>query len=362
MTKLTRRNLLAGAGAGSLLMMTLTPKEALAANWPQQSITVAIQYGAGGGTDTIIRALASALEKQFTVDIRAVNQPGAAGALAAENVLSRGPDGYWLLGNADYNKIFRVLGYTQDAPWKTWQFYKIGRSLPAWAVPIDSPFQTLADVVEAAKANPGGVRISNSGIGTVWHEATLVALEYPTGAKFNHIPYQGGAPAALAALQGEADVVATGIQEQVEYLRAGRLRNIGVFLTDPLEVDGVDEALQPVTDAIPGAADIGLIQGVYALAVQREAPQEVHDVLRAAVAEAVKDEGFRSVLANRVMFPEFLTGEEADREAALFESVTSWLYYDNDMEGIQNTPKELGIPRPQDFAEFWPPEGYSSTF
>lgn len=361
MTKLNRRQMLAGAGAGSLLM-TLKPKSALAQNWPEQAVTVVIQYGAGGGTDTIIRALAAALEKQFTVGIRAVNQPGAAGALAAENVLGRRPDGYWLLGNADYNKIFRVLGYTQDAPWKTWQFYKIGRSLPAWAVPIDSPFKSLSDVVEAAKESPGSVRISNSGIGTVWHEATLVALEYPTGAEFNHIPYQGGAPAALAALQGEADVVATGIQEQVEYLRSGQLRNIGVFLTEPLTVEGVDEPLQPVTDAIPGAADIGLIQGVYALAVQRDAPQEVHDMMRTAVAEAVKDEAFTSVLANRVMFPEFKTGEEVDREAALFESVTSWLYYENGMEGLQSTPEELGIPRPQDFAASWPPEDYSPKF
>ena len=361
MTVMNRRQMLTAAGASGLVM-TLTPRDAQAQGWPEKPITLVIQYGAGGGTDTIIRALAAALEKQFTVGLRAVNQPGAGGALAAENVLGRRPDGYWLLGNADYNKFFRVLGYSQEAPWKTWQFYKIGRSLPAWAVPMDSPFQTLADVVEAAKADPGSVRISNSGIGTVWHEATLVALEYPTGAEFNHIPYQGGAPAALAALQGESDVVASGIQEQVEYLRSGQLRNIGVFLNEPLEVEGVDEPLQPVTDAIPGADEIGLIQGVYALAVQRDAPQEVHDMLRTAVAEAVKDETFASILANRIMFPEFKTGEEADREAALFESVTSWLYYDNGMEGLQSTPKELGIPRPQDFAASWPPEEYDPTF
>ncbi len=357
MKDLNRRQFFSAAAAGGLVM-TISPKAAMAQDWPSRPITLVIQYGAGGGTDTIIRALAAAMEKQFTVDIRAVNQPGAAGALAAENVLGRRPDGYWLLGNADYNKIFRVLGYAQEAPWQTWQFYKIGRSLPAWAVPVDSPYQTLADVVEAAKANPGGVRISNSGIGTVWHEATLVALEYPTGARFTHIPYQGGAPAALAALQGEADVVATGIQEQVEYLRSGQLRNIGVFLTEELKVDGVEAPLRPVTEAIPGAADIGLIQGVYALAIQRSAPKEVHDVLRTAVEQAVADPHFAEVLAGRVMFPEFKTGEEADREAALFEAVTSWLYFDNGMEGLQHDPEELGIPRPQDFAAYWPPEGY----
>lgn len=361
MTDFNRRQFIAAAGTGAV-MMTLGPKAALAEDWPARPVTIVIQYGAGGGTDTIIRALAQALEKSFTVGIRAVNQPGAAGALASDHVAEKRPDGYWLLGNADYNKIFRVLGYADTAPWKTWQFYKIGRSLPAWAVPMDSPFQTLADVVDAAKADPGGVRISNSGIGTVWHEATLVALEYATGAHFNHIPYQGGAPAALAALQGEADVVATGIQEQVEYLRSGKLRNIGVFLEEPLEIEGINAPLQPVTDAIPNAADLGLIQGVYALAVRRDAPANVHEALRVAVADAVASESFAKVLAQRVMFPEFLTGEDVDREAALFESVTSWLYYDNGLEGLKKTPEELGIPRPQDFGSFWPPADYTPVF
>ncbi len=88
----------------------------------------------------------------------------------------------------------------------------------------------------------------------------------------------------------------------------------------------------------------------------------MREALRVAVAEAVADEGFAEVLANRVMFPEFLTGEEVDREAALFESVTSWLYHDNGLEGLQKTPEEVGIPRPADFAASWPPADYKPTF
>lgn len=360
MKSINRRDLLALAGSSAALL-TLSPRDALAADWPSRPITIVIQYGAGGGTDTIIRTLAQALGKSFKVSIRAVNQPGAAGSLATDAVGQRAPDGHWLLGSADYNKIFRVLGYSKTAPWADWQFLKIGRSLPAWAVAPDSPFKTLADVAAAAKENPGSVRISNSGVGTVWHEATLVALEYSTGAQFNHIPYNGGAPAALAVLQGEADVVASGLQEQVEYLRSGQLRNIAVFQSEPLSVDGIAEPLQPVTAAIPNAADIGFIQGVYGLAIRRDSPPEVLKALSEAVSTAVNDEQFTSVLASRMMFPEFKTGEDADREAALFESVTSWLYFDNKMEGLQHTPEELGIPKPQDFAGWWPPQDYAKV-
>lgn len=357
MKHMNRRNFLAGTGAGAALL-TLAPKAALAQGWPARPITIVIQYGAGGGTDTIIRALVQALEKSFDVGLRAVNQPGAAGALATDAVLSRPADGYWLLGGAEYNKFFRVLGYAERAPWMDWQFMKIGRSLPAWAVVPDSPYKTMTDVIEAARANPGTVRISNAGVGTIWHEATLLALEMATGARFNHVPYNGGAPAALAALQGEVDVVGSGVHEQVEYLRAGQLRNIGVFLTEALEIDGVADPLPAITESIPNAADLGLAQGVYGLAVRRDTDPATLRVLSDAVEVTVADESFAAILNQRVMFPDFLTGAAADREAAQFESITSWLYHEIEMEGMQHSPADLGIPRPEDFAAYWPPAGY----
>jgi tripartite-type tricarboxylate transporter receptor subunit TctC len=352
-----RRKVIRGMGAGAVAL-TLTPGAGWAQSWPRRPITLVIGYSEGGGTDTIIRAIGRALEKHLKVNIRAVNQPGAAGALAAEAVLGKGNDGYWMFGAADYNKIYRVQGYSKKAPWLEWQFLKVGRSVPAWAVAPDSQFKTLADVVEAARASPGTIRISNAGVGSIWHEATLVALERGTGAKFSHVPYTGGAPAALAVLQGEVDVVGSGVHEQVEYLRTGKLRNLGVFRREPLVVAGVAEPLPPVTASIPGAADLGLIQGVYAVAIRRDTPKEILTVVQDAVKAAVDDPDFKSVLENRVMYPEFKTGEEVDREAALFEAVTSWLFFEQKMQGVKHNPQDLGIPRPEEFEKWWPPEGY----
>jgi hypothetical protein len=61
------------------------------------------------------------------------------------------------------------------------------------------------------------------------------------------------------------------------------------------------------------------------------------------------------------MFPEFKSGEEADKEAALFESVTSWLYVDNGMQGLKKNPKDVGIPRPEEFEKWWPPKDYKAV-
>lgn len=353
----SRRDVLKGVAAG-VAVLTFSPSKGWAANWPRRPITLVIQYSEGGGTDTIVRAVARAMEKKLGVSLRAVNQPGAGGALAAEFVAQKNSDGYWLLGGADYSKIFRVLGYTDKAPWMEWQFMKVGRSVPAWAVAPDSRFKTLAEVVEAGRANPGTIRISNAGVGTIWHEATLVALERNTGAKFIHVPYDSGAAATLAILQGEAEVVGSGVHEQIEYLRSNKIRNLAVFRGEPLEIEGLPEPLRPVTEFVPTAAELGMIQGVYGIAIKRDVPTEVLQALQAAVREAVADPEFIAVLKNRVMFPEFKSGEEADKEAALFESVTAWLYDDIGMQGLKKTPEEIGIPRPEDFEGWWPPKDY----
>lgn len=357
MVNKSRRGIV-GAAAGGAILLGLSPGKGLAQSWPRRPITLVIQYAEGGGTDTIIRALTRPLGRHLGVTLRAVNQPGAAGAIATQAVFARGNDGQWLLGGADYNKIFRVFGHANKAPWEDWQFFKVGRAVPAWAVAPNSRFRSLAEVVQAARERPGTIRISNAGVGTIWHEATLVALERGTGAKFAHVPYDGGAPAALAVLQGEAEIVASGLHEQVEHLRGGRLRNLAVFRPEPLEVAGLPQALRPVTEAIPGAADVGIVEGVYMIGIRRDTPREIVVTLQEAVRQSVADPEFADVLRNRVMFPEFKTGEAVDREVALAEAITSWLYADNNLQGLRHHPRDLGIPRPENFASFWPPQGY----
>jgi tripartite-type tricarboxylate transporter receptor subunit TctC len=357
MTNSTRRDFLAGVGAG-VTVLTLSPRPGSAQDWPRRPVTLVIQYSEGGGTDTIMRTLGQALEKRLDVSVRAVNQPGAVGSVAAQFVKSKPATGYWMLGGAEYNKFFRVLGHTEEAPWRTWQFLKVGTSIPAWGVAPDSPFQSLADVIDAGRDRPGEIKISNAGTGSIWHEATLVALERKTGAKFTHIPYKGGAPATLAVLQGEADVVASGVHAQIEYIRSGKVRNLAVFKDEPLEVPGHDEPLTPVTKDIPTADDLGLLHGVYAVGIKRDTDPAIVEQVQEAVRDAVDDPAFVKVLQDRVMFPEFKGGAEADREAALFESITSWLFWDQEMEAAKKNPADLGIPRPDDFAGWWPPKDY----
>ena len=164
---LDRRRFLSGAaGVAGLSTMQITiPGAAFAQSYPARPITLVVMYAAGGGTDTIMRKLAEemAAAKGWTINV--ANRPGAVGGVATQFVSAARPDGYTLLGGANYNRFVRVLGHAEFTPWEDWVTMKAANALASWSVRKDSPFKTMEDAIAAAKANPGSVSISTSGTG-----------------------------------------------------------------------------------------------------------------------------------------------------------------------------------------------------
>jgi len=338
-----------------LVFSTTAPAKA---EWPgNKPITVVIQYKAGGGTDVLTRAYTKAMEKSLGTTVNAVNRPGAVGALAMDFVNSKPADGYWWLGASQFSKPLRVMGYTKLNGYENWQYYKIASGIQGWAVRADSPFKTMADFLKAAKANPGKYSISNSGVGGIWNEGNQIMIK-AAGIKVREVPYKGGAPAALACLQGEVDVTGSGIHETVEHIKAGKLRNLAAFTKEPITLDN-GMVLRPITDYIPSLASYAPFGSEYTLGVKRETPVEVLEKIKKAFIAASNDPGFNALLKKKVFFKSLALGEDADRMAALRESVTAWLFWDLKLEGVKVNPADLGIPRPEDFDKWWPPKGYS---
>jgi tripartite-type tricarboxylate transporter receptor subunit TctC len=195
------------------------------AEWPERPITLVVMYGAGGGTDTIIRALATEMAKATGWTINVINKPGAVGGVATKYVLNKPADGYTLLGAANYNKFVRVMGHSESKAWEDWQYFQAANSVASWSVRPDSPYQTFEDAIAAARANPGKISISTSGTGGLWQELALIVSE-AAGVKLKYVPYKGGKPATLAGLQGEVDIAGGGLHEHIEFIRAGKLRNL----------------------------------------------------------------------------------------------------------------------------------------
>lgn len=333
---------------------TATPAKA---EWPaNKPITVVIQYAAGGGTDVLTRAYTKAMEQGLGTTVNAVNRPGAVGALAMDFVNSKPADGYWWLGSSQFSKPLRVMGHTKLSGWEDWQYYKIASGIQGWAVRADSPFKTMAEFLAAAKKDPDKYSISNSGVGGIWNEGNQIMVK-GAGVKVREIPYKGGAPAALACLQGEVDVTGSGIHETIEHIRAGKLRNLAVFTKEPIKLeDGT--VLRPITDFIPSLAGYAPFGSEYTLGIKRDTPVAALEKIKKAFITAADAPEFKALLAKDFFFKDIVVGEEADRMAALRESVTAWLFWDLKIEGAKVNPAELGIPRPEDFEKWWPPKGY----
>ena len=328
------------------------------AAWPgKKPVTVVIMYKAGGGTDTMTRAYTKAMEKSLGVTVNAVNRPGAIGSLAMDFAYSKPADGYWWLGGSQFAKSLRVMGLSKLKPYEDWQYFKAANGIQAFSVRADSPYKTMDDFLKAAKKNPGKVSMSNSGIGGIWHEGNEIMTK-AAGIKVKQVPYKGGAPAVLATLQGEVDVAGSGLHEVIGHIRTGKMRNLAIFTKEPIKLEN-GTVLKPITDYLPGLAGYAPFGSEYTLGVRRDTPVEVLEKIKMAFVDACSSAAFNGLLEKKFFFKAITTGEDADKLAALRESVTSWLFWDLKVEGVKVNPADLGIPRPEDFDKWWPPKGYA---
>ena len=340
-----------------LLSLFLVAGSATAADWPDKKpITVVIMYKAGGGTDVMTRAYTKAMEEALGTTVNAVNRPGATGSLAADFAYSKPADGNWWLGGSQFGKSLRVMGLSTYKPYEDWQWFKVANGIQAFSVRADSPFKTMEDFINAAKKDPGKVSMSNSGIGGIWHEGNEIMTQ-AAGIETKQVPYKGGAPAVLAALQGEVDVAGSGLHEVIGHIRSGKMRNLAIFTKEPITLkDGT--VLKPITDFFPKLAAYAPFGSEYTLGVKRDTPVEVLEKIKEAFVSASDSPEFNAILEKKFFFKAVTTGEDADRLATLREAVTSWLFWDMKVEGAKVNPADLGIPRPEDFDKWWPPKGY----
>ena len=342
-----------------LLSFVLAAGSAVAADWPDNKpATVVIMYKAGGGTDVMTRAYTKAMEEALGTTVNVVNRPGAIGSLAADFVYAKPADGYWWLGGSQFAKSLRVMGLSTLTPYGDWQWFKIANGIQAFSVKADSPFKTMEDFINAAKKNPGKVSMSNSGIGGIWHEGNEIMTK-TAGIDTKQVPYKGGKPAVLAALQGEVDVAGSGLHEVIGHIRSGEMRNLAIFTKEPITLDN-GTVLRPITDVFPALASYAPFGSEYTLGVKRDTPTEVLEKIKAAFVAASESPEFNGILEKKFFFKAVTTGEEADRLATLREAVTSWLFWDLKVEGVKVNPADLGIPRPEDFDKWWPPKGYEA--
>jgi tripartite-type tricarboxylate transporter receptor subunit TctC len=324
---------------GALAALGLAAAPALA-DYPEKAIQGIIQWGAGGSTDTVMRAVSPHAEEVLGADIVLTNKTGGVGVIATKYVMTQPADGYTLLMSAENPQLYKVMGlaevdYTDFIPINV-----LARGVPLVVARNDAPFNTFKEFVEYAQANPGAVKVGSTGPGGL-PSVVLAMLSTQVELPVTSVPYDGDGP-ALTALQGGAiDVMPAVLGAAIEHVRAGRMKVLALV---DLEPNPALPEVTPIVNDYPGFADYlpwGPFFGVF---VAKGTPEEAVEKLRAAFAESASQPAFKQLMDDRGFRLMNVTGEEAEEFLKRWQSVTSWLVWD---AGIaKRSPEEFGIPRP----------------
>ena len=276
----------------ALLLILAAASAARAQTWPARTVEVVVPFAAGGGTDLIARVLteqlAASLQQRFIV----INRPGASTNIGTVAVANAAPDGYTLLltsiSFAANPSLYRKLGYSQNdfAP-----ITLIANSPSILVVNPALPVKSVAALIAYAKAHPGELNYASYGAGSGPHLAAGL-LQDITGTTMQHVPYGGGAPATLAVLRGEVQLLLAGALAVGPQIASGGVRPLAIAA----------DARSPALPEIPTFREQGIdyLSGTwFGLLAPAKTPPEVIAKLNAAIAEALRSDAVRARIAEQ---------------------------------------------------------------
>ena len=228
---ITRRTALGLLAASPLAATPLS--KALAADYPARPVKWVVGYPPGGATDILARLIGQRLSERLGQQFVIENKPGAGNNIGTESVVNAEPDGYTLQLVNPANFINASLytnlkfNFVRDiAPVASFQ-----RVPNVMTVNKDVPAKNVAEFIEYVKANPGKVNMASSGNGTSVHLSGEMFMAM-SGAKMQHVPYRGAAPAITDLLGGQVQVIFDNMPSIIQHIRSGSLRAIGVTTTE----------------------------------------------------------------------------------------------------------------------------------
>ena len=266
---------------------------ALAQDYPSKPITMVVPFPPGGVAEIVGRPLASIMEKSLKQPIVLINRPGAGGAVGMASVAKASADGYTILMGLSSISIFpvseRING--KQPPYELKDFAPIAlvtADPTVLVVRAEGPYKTVKDFVDAAKANPGKINYSSSGVYGTLHVAMEIFAN-AAGIKLFHIPYQGGGPAVTALLGGQVEASPQGPAAAIGQIRAGKMRALASWGTERLKL--LPDI--PTFKELGYDAEFYIWTGLFAPAAT---PAPIVAKLREAVRAAATSEEFKAAM------------------------------------------------------------------
>ena len=276
-----RRQILTGAAAMALGAMAPLARAQGGADYPSGPVKIVVGFSAGGPTDLAARLIAAKLQAAFGQPVIVENKPGAGSNLASEIVAAAPPDGYTLLmaaaplainGHLYKNLKFDVL--------KSFEPVSQVMSAPCILAVRPDSYRTMAELVAAAKKEPGKLSYSSSGAGGSQHLAGEL-LQQKAGIRLIHVPYKGAAPALNDLLGGQVSMGFMTSLSSVPHFKSGKLRALAVAAPQRL----------PQLPDVPTMAEVGLpgveINSWSGLLAPAKTPPQIVEKLQREVAKAL---------------------------------------------------------------------------
>ena len=202
---------------------------AAALDYPTRPVRFVVGFPAGGATDILARIIGQRLSERLGQQFVIENKPGAGNNIGTETVVNAEPDGYTVLLVNPANFINASLytnlkfNFIRDiAPVATFQ-----RVPNVMTVALDVPAKTVAEFIAYVKANPGKVNMASSGNGTSVHMSGELFMVM-SGAKMEHIPYKGAAPAITDLMGNRVQVIFDNMPSIIQHISSGSLRALAV--------------------------------------------------------------------------------------------------------------------------------------
>jgi len=259
----------------SLLLMLGTPASAL--DYPTRPIHFIVSFAAGGPNDTIARLLGRYLSEQLGQPLVIEDRAGAGGNVGMQYVLSQPPDGYTIGFVAPNNAINATLyenipfDFVHDST-PIAGTMKLANVLDA---NLNFPAKNIAELIAAAKANPGKINFGSGGVGTSPHMSGEL-LEAMAGIKLTHVAYRGTALGMTDLLGGQIPLMFDNLPGSIQQIQAGKIRALGVTTTK--RVENLPN-VPTIAETVPGYE----VFVWYGICAPKGVPPEIVDKLNTAV-------------------------------------------------------------------------------
>lgn len=303
-TPLALSSLLAAAALAAALPHAAHAQGA-AAGWPRQTVTITVAYSAGGATDITARAVAQELSKLWGQSVVVENKPGAGGNIGAAQIARAKPDGYNLIMVAPAHTVNATL-YPKPGYEPIKDFEPIGQVTMMTNMVVAHPTfpaKSVKELIDLAKAQPGGVAYASGGIGTSEHMAAEL-FQYRTGVKFTHIPYKGTGQVIPDLLSGQVKLTFGNMPALLPHIQRGSLR--------PLAVSTAKR--NPALPDVPTVAEGG-VSGYevivwLGLLAPAGTPAEIVQKINADLAIVLQTPAIKERFASMGMEPSYSTPEQ----------------------------------------------------